>query len=1059
MKRINYSSLILFVLFSFIRSNAQNTSVYVSAHPDDWQLFMNPNAYNSVKGTNEKVIFIHTTAGDAGNGTGNNGYYLAREEGSLRAIRFMSNAFTSGSGLGADMNKTTVTINGHQITKFTYRNAVAYFLRLPDGSPSGNGYVLHDYNSLRKLYDGSISSISAIDGSTTYSSISDLITTVQAIIETEANSTGNMVFNAADHDLSINPDDHSDHIYSSRIVQDVANNIGGVTRNLYIDYYTAVMEQNVFNDAFLISAGTWGATASGITDNYHYGTWDADHNVWIGKQYYRTILSNANPNITVTAIDSSASEDPLDNGTFTVSLPSVNTGTAITVNYTISGTATEGSDYTALSGSVSIPNGAQSATITVVPINDTAVEPVETVIVTLAAGTGYNIGSPASATVNITSEDSSPSGTNIALNKPTSASLTDERPSSKAVDSNYALTNWWGATPYPQWWSVDLGASYDLSKIVVYNYYDGNRYYQYDIQGSIDGSSWSTLVDFNTNTSPATNLGNTFNLNNPMARYIRVNMNYNSVNEGVHIIEFEAYGTLSNNSDPNILITAIDSSASEDPLDNGTFTVSLPSVNTGTAITVNYTISGTATEGSDYTALSGSVSIPNGAQSATITVVPINDTAVEPVETVIVTLASGTGYNIGSPSNATVSITSEDISPLPSISVSASDSSASESPLDNGIFTVSLPSVNTGTAITVNYTISGTATEGSDYTALSGSVSIPNGAQSATIIVVPINDIEVEPAETVIVTLASGTGYAVGSPSNATVNISSEDTTPSGTNIALNKPTSASLTDERPSSKAVDSNYALTNWWGATPYPQWWSVDLGASYDLSKIVVYNYYDGNRYYQYDIQGSIDGSSWSTLVDFNTNTSPATNLGNTFNLNNPMARYIRVNMNYNSVNEGVHIIEFEAYGTLSSNPLVGESSPDSTTEGEDSGTVVPENFFFATLSSNSLNSNTLLTTVKTTSEDSQMVIPENYLLSIYPNPVLKGDQIKLTVDLPKSSSSLIEVFTMDGRLIFSEDFNFAAGINEIEIPSNKNSTGMLIVKANIQGEVINKKVYVQ
>src|SRR5690606_25180658 len=223
--------------------------------------------------------------------------------------------------------------------------------------------------------------------------------------------------------------------------------------------------QNVFNEDYLISAGTWGATGSGLSDNFHNPTWDNIHNVWVGKQYFRTITPNSNPNMTITATDASASESPLDNGTFTVSLPTANTGAAITVNYTTSGTATQGSDYTALSGSVSIPNGAQSATITIVPINDTEAEPIETVIVTLASGTSYNIGSPSSATVNITSENTSP---------------------------------------------------FDVT------------------------------------------------------------------------------------------IAAADASASESPLDNGAFTVSLPSVNTGTAITVNYTTSGTATQGSDYTALSGS---------------------------------------------------------------------------------------------------------------------------------------------------------------------------------------------------------------------------------------------------------------------------------------------------------------------------------------------------------------------------------------------------------------------------------------------------------------------
>ncbi|HSR59900.1 MAG TPA: Calx-beta domain-containing protein, partial [Robiginitalea sp.] len=223
-----------------------------------------------------------------------------------------------------------------------------------------------------------------------------------------------------------------------------------------------------------------------------------------------------------------------------------------------------------------------------------------------------------------------------------------------------------------------------------------------------------------------------------------------------------------------VSITATDASASESPLDTGTFQVSLDAVNnTGSAITVDYTVTGSADAGSDYNTLSGSVSIANGAQNATITVTPINDTAIEGTETVIVTLDPGTGYTVGSPASATVNISSEDGAVA---TITATDASASESPLGTGQFTVSLSGTNnTGSAITVDYTVTGSADAGSDYNTLSGSVSIANGAQTATITVTPINDSAFEGPETVIVTLDPGTGYTVGSPASATVNISSED--------------------------------------------------------------------------------------------------------------------------------------------------------------------------------------------------------------------------------------------------------------------------------------------
>ena len=59
-----------------------------------------------------------------------------------------------------------------------------------------------------------------------------------------------------------------------------------------------------------------------------------------------------------------------------------------------------------------------------------------------------------------------------------------------------------------------------------------------------------------------------------------------------------------------------------------------------TDTTLSYSVGGTATSGSDYTALPLSVTIPAGATTATITVPINNDSLVEPNETVIVTLSS-----------------------------------------------------------------------------------------------------------------------------------------------------------------------------------------------------------------------------------------------------------------------------------------------------------------------------------------------------------------------------------------------------------------------------------
>ena len=114
---------------------------------------------------------------------------------------------------------------------------------------------------------------------------------------------------------------------------------------------------------------------------------------------------------------------------------------------------------------------------------------------------------------------------------------------------------------------------------------------------------------------------------------------------------------------PVVTVIATDSSASEAGPDAGTFTVSR-SGSTAQALTVYYTLAGTAQNGVDYQTLPGSVTIPTGASSTTITVTPIDDNQLEGDETVVVTLSSSTGYTVGSPGSATVIIHDNDL-PLP----------------------------------------------------------------------------------------------------------------------------------------------------------------------------------------------------------------------------------------------------------------------------------------------------------------------------------------------------------------------------------------------------------
>src|SRR5690606_6267631 len=95
------------------------------------------------------------------------------------------------------------------------------------------------------------------------------------------------------------------------------------------------------------------------------------------------------------------------------------------------------------------------------------------------------------------------------------------------------------------------------------------------------------------------------------------------------------------------------SDATENPVTAGEIMVSLGARNeSGSDLSVDYTVAGTATAGTDYESLGGTVAIPVGSSSASISVTPLDDTTREPDETVEISLTGTSSANapVGSPS-------------------------------------------------------------------------------------------------------------------------------------------------------------------------------------------------------------------------------------------------------------------------------------------------------------------------------------------------------------------------------------------------------------------------
>src|SRR5439155_88346 len=178
---------------------------------------------------------------------------------------------------------------------------------------------------------------------------------------------------------------------------------------------------------------------------------------------------------------------------------------------------------------------------------------------------------------------------------------------------------------------------------------------------------------------------------------------------------------------------------------SGLFTVSLTQAS-ATDTVISYTVGGTAVSGADFTPLSGSLTIPKNQLSATITVPVIDDALVEGTETVSVTLTAITSgapqIALGAANSATLNIADNDTSTL---SITTTRDGNESGPV-SGLFTVSLTQAS-ATDTVISYSVGGTASSGADFTALSGSVTIPANQLSATITVAVLDDALVERSE------------------------------------------------------------------------------------------------------------------------------------------------------------------------------------------------------------------------------------------------------------------------------------------------------------------------
>ncbi|MHA3770669.1 Calx-beta domain-containing protein [Verrucomicrobiota bacterium sgz303538] len=208
------------------------------------------------------------------------------------------------------------------------------------------------------------------------------------------------------------------------------------------------------------------------------------------------------------------------------------------------------------------------------------------------------------------------------------------------------------------------------------------------------------------------------------------------------------------------------------------FSVTLSQSQSST-VTVDYTTAdGTATAGSDYTAVSGTLSFSPGETMKTVSVPISGDTVQEVDETLRLLLSNAVGVSVGKA--GVLGTIANDDSPesLPVLSVANASVTEGHFGTSSLIFTFSLSKAS-ASAVSLQYsTADGTATVGSDYTATFGTLTFAPGETTKTVSVTISGDQQVEANETLQLLLSGVNGAALGTTEATGFILNDDSTTP-----------------------------------------------------------------------------------------------------------------------------------------------------------------------------------------------------------------------------------------------------------------------------------------
>ncbi len=418
-----------------------------------------------------------------------------------------------------------------------------------------------------------------------------------------------------------------------------------------------------------------------------------------------TFLSNPDPVLTIQSVADQVSQG--QTAVFVISASSAPVS-ALPINLNIGGTATSQQIITPASTAL-LAAGAFSTEVVVQTRVLNTVGPNSSVAISLAPGSGYVVGAPATAAT-VIADTTVPTltisgGTSVTPGGVATLTVTSDQ--APVGDLQVALAVAGSAQP---------GSAYDpVDPVAVLP--AGRTSVQVTLttvaSSTIEPSSYAVV-------SIAPSPGN-YNVGSPGSAVVTI-----AGSNGLPTVTLSSATTYLQKGSPYIVQIGLSQA-----------------VSTPTTIQLSY--AGTSVPGVDYVVPPGNVIVPAGQTAAQVQIPTVTDNTVRANTLLTVSLAPSGSYAIGSPNTASVTINS---TVVPTLDISASSPAVSQ----GGAATLTITADQAPTqAISVAFVVQGTAQPGQNYVPVPGFALLPAGQTSVTVVLQTLQtNITFEPTDMIV---------------------------------------------------------------------------------------------------------------------------------------------------------------------------------------------------------------------------------------------------------------------------------------------------------------------